>query len=51
MEPPHRVTDGVQHPPNLAVSPFVDGELDRRRPKETHLGRRGHAILELDPFR
>ena len=48
-----RVSDRVEHVPNLAISPFVDGDLQRGVPLattrvQTHRGRRHALALDGD---
>ena len=40
------VADRFEHPPHLAVSSLMDGQLDATRPEPAHAGRRGGPVVE-----
>ena len=41
--------DRLEHSLDLAVSPFVERQLDPRAGETAHLGRAGQTVLQLDP--
>jgi hypothetical protein len=47
MQAADRVTDGVEHPLDLAIAPFVNRQLDPVIADAAHLRGRGHAVVEL----
>src|SRR5262249_31205697 len=51
-QPPHPVAHRPQHPPNLAVAPFRQDHLQRRRsavrPQHAHRPRARQAVVQLD---
>src|SRR5438067_13052098 len=48
METLDVVADRFEHPPHLAVSSLMDGQLDATRPEPAHAGRRGGPVVEPD---
>ena len=47
----HLVADRFGHPAHLAVAALAQDDLDLPLAQPPHLGRRGRAVLELDPAR
>ena len=45
------MADRLEHPLHLVLAAFVDRELDAGRPEPADAGRRGAAVVELDPGR
>ena len=48
LELPHRMPDGLAHPPHLAVTPLVDRHLEQVGRQPPDVGGRRHPILQLD---
>ena len=44
----HRMADGLEHPPHLALAALEDRELDPVGREPLHAGWRGHAVVEPD---
>jgi hypothetical protein len=49
VQPRDRVADGGQHPLDLVLAPFVDGELDACAAQPAGARGRRRPVLELDP--
>ena len=48
MKLPHRVADGLTHPPHLAVAALVQDELETRWAEQPDTRRRRDPVVELD---